>query len=159
LEFKIEGENVTQWQINLFCEFYVQVIHLKVEYKIRHKILNSSLGFKLGIENRRRRKIKKKKKVKILFGPVPNQFGPLPVLSPPAHRHRARTHWRVGPTCRFPGQLRTHPRVLHADSWDHLVSIFLAAEAKSAPLVHGTRRIRRRGSRVGHRSGSLLFGS
>ena len=66
----------------------------------------------LKLKMKKRRWENKKKKVKMLFGPVPNQFGPLPMLSPPAHRHRARTHWRVGPTCRFPGQLRTHPCAL-----------------------------------------------
>ena len=66
----------------------------------------------LKLKMKKRRWENKKKKVNMLFGPVPNQFGPLPMLSPPAHRHRARTHWRVGPTCRFPGQLRTHPRAL-----------------------------------------------
>jgi hypothetical protein len=52
LEFKIEGENITQCQINLFCEFYVQVIHLKVEHKFYTKF-EGKFEFKFGFENRK----------------------------------------------------------------------------------------------------------
>jgi hypothetical protein len=129
LEFKIEGENITQWQINLFCEFYVQVIHLKVEHKFYTKF-EGKFEFKFGFENRKekggRKRIENKRiKQTQLTGPktpysaqhritstaaqlhpparaLTGAWGPLPSLRSTrvADFVPARVeHWRLGPTC------------------------------------------------------------
>jgi hypothetical protein len=104
LEFKIEGENITQWQINLFCEFYVQVIHLKVEHKFYTKF-EGKFEFKFGFENRKekggRKRIENKRiKQTQLTGPKTPYSAQHRITSTAAQLHPpcARTHWCVGPT-------------------------------------------------------------